>query len=89
MSLGQFDYNRNPLTPPGKRVVAHDNLDRRVTWVLNGESGWTVGPAPDHYWFITCYFPRTRTEHQCDTVAYFPTVIPFPKVDLKYFYAKL
>ena len=83
--FGQFDYNKTPLAPPGTRVVAHDTPGKRATWALNGESGWTVGPAPDHYRCISCYFPRTRTVRQCDTVTYFPTIIPFPKVGLSDF----
>ena len=74
--FGQFDYNRTPLAPPGTKVVAHDTPDKRATWALNGETGWTVGPAPDHCRCIICFFPRTGSEQQCDTVTYFPTIIP-------------
>ena len=81
--FGQFDYNRTPLVPPGTQVVAHNKPNHRATWALNGEKGWTVGPAPDHYRCITCYFPRTRAERQCDTITYFPTIIPYPKVNIE------
>ena len=83
--FGQFVYNKTFLAPPGTKVVAHNTPEKRATWALNGEMGWTVGPAPDHYRCITCYFPRTRTERQCDTITYFPTIIPFPKVGLEEF----
>ena len=63
--------------------MAHNKPNHRATWALNGEQGWTVGPAPDHYRCITCYFPRTRAERQCDTITYFPTVITYPKVNIE------
>ena len=47
--FGKFDYNKTPLAPPGTRVVNHDTPEKRATWVLNGETGWTVDPVPDHY----------------------------------------
>ena len=80
--FGQYDYNKTPLNPTGTRVVVHDTPEKRATWALNGETGWTVGPAPDHYRCITCYSPRIRIDRQCDTVAYFLIVIPFLKEGL-------
>ena len=83
--FGQFVYNKTFLAPPGTKVVAHNTPEKRATWALNGEMSWPVGSALDRYRCITCYFLRTRTERQCDTVTYFPTIIPFPKVGLEDF----
>ncbi len=81
--FGQFDYNKAPLVPPGTKVVAHDH--NRSTWAPNGEEGWKIGPALEHYRCITVYFPKTRMERQVDTVTFFPTVVPYPEVKLEDF----
>ena len=54
--FGQFNFQSTPLAPPGTKVIAHINPDIRDSWELNGESGWYVGPALQHYRCVTCYF---------------------------------
>ena len=56
--------------------------NHRASWSPNGEEGWTVGPSLQHYRCINCYFPKTRSQRDCDTVTFFPTVIPYPKINL-------
>ena len=80
---GQFNFAATPLAPPGTKIVAHIDPTDRGTWELNGEVGWYVGPAMDHYRCITAYFPRTRTTRVCDTVTFFPHDVAFPRVTLK------
>ena len=77
---GQFDFLATPLAPPGTKVVVHIDSKVRGTWELNGDIGWYVGPAMDHYRCVTCYFSRTRTTRICETVTFFPHNVPFPKV---------
>ena len=36
-----------------------------------------------HYRCVKCYFPRTKTVRDCDTVTFFPTTGPFPQVKLE------
>ena len=60
--------------------LVHLKPEERPTWSPNGEEGWTVGPSLDHYRCIRCYFPLTRSERNCDTVTFYPNVIPFPKI---------
>ena len=79
---GQFDFSVTPLAPPGTKVVVQLDPKIRGTWELNGDVGWYVGPALDHYRCVTCYFPRTRTTRVCETVTFFPHKVPFPKVTL-------
>ena len=57
---GTFNFLATPLAPPGTRTIAHIKPTVRGTWELNGESGWYVGPALDHYRCVTVYFPKTR-----------------------------
>ena len=80
---GNFNYSATPLAPPGTRVVAHTKSDTRTTWALNGESGWYIGPSPEHYRCVQVYFPRTRTTRHCDTVEFFPTIFKVPKMSLE------
>ena len=80
--FGQFDFNKTPLVPPGTKVVSHSKPGNRTSWSYNGEEGWTVAPAIQHYRCIKCFFPKTRTERVTDTVVFFPHDIDFPKVDL-------
>ena len=47
---------------------------------MKGETGWYVGPSVKDYRCVTYYFPRTKTTRDCETVAFFPSSIPFPKV---------
>ena len=77
---GQFDYNKTPLVPPGTRALAHEAADKRLTWGPNGEDAWTIGPSPDHYRCIRCYFPKTRSERNVKTATFFPHSIDFPQV---------
>ena len=71
-----------PMAPPCKKVVAHVKPGARRTWELNGEVGWYVGPSMNHYRCVSCYFPRTKTTRDCDTVTFFPHATPFPAVKL-------
>ena len=57
----------------------------RSNRALHGEQGWATGPALHHYRCLTYYFPRKKIERQVDTVNFFPTVIPFPKVKIEDF----
>ena len=54
--FGQFDYNKTPIVPPGTRVFVHDKAEKRSTWAPNGEAGWTIGPSPDHYRCLKCFY---------------------------------
>ena len=80
--FGQFDYMRTPLVPPGTKIIAHLKPGNRPTWSPNGEEGWTIGPALEHYRCLRCYFPATKSERNVDTVTFIPKMIPFPKLDL-------
>ena len=80
---GNFNFNATPLAPPGTKIVAHIAPTTRGTWDLNGEVGWYVGPATNHYRCVTCYFPKTRATRVCETVTFFPHEIPFPQVKLQ------
>ena len=64
-------------------MIAYKPKNTRTTWAAHGEDGWYVGPAPEHYRCVSVYFPATRSVRVVDTVCYFPSFIPFPKVSLE------
>ena len=80
--FGQFDYNKIPLVPQGTKIVAHTHPSHRKSWQLNGEEGWAIGPSLNHYRCISCYFPKTRSERDSNTVTFFQKEISFPEIHL-------
>ena len=80
--FGEFDFNVTPLAPPGTRVVAHIKPAVRGTWAPNGEDAWYIGPSMQHYRCVNCYFPHTKATRDVDTVMFFPSTVPFPKVKI-------
>ena len=83
--FGEFDYMKTPLAPPGTKCLVHAKVSQRGSWSPNGEEGWTISYSPEHYRCIKVYFPKTRSERDCDTITFFPTVIPYPEVKLEHF----
>lgn len=47
--IGQFDFAKTSLAPPGTELVSHDKPNHQPTWALNEEEGWYVGQALQHY----------------------------------------
>ena len=41
-----------------------------------------MGYSPEHYRCIKVYFQKIRSERDCNTINFFPTVIPYPEVKL-------
>ena len=78
---GNFDFNKTPLAPPGTKVVVHLKPDQRASWAYHGEEGWYVGPSMEHYRCVKCYIPASGRVRDVDTLQFFPTTIPFPKID--------
>ena len=70
--FGQYYFNTIPIVPPGINIVVHSKPDQFLTWYLNGETGWYVGPSIKHYWCIYCYFTITNQVRNCDTVTLIP-----------------
>jgi hypothetical protein len=69
---GQYDFNRAPMAPPGKRIIAHETPNRWRTWAPHGQDGWYIGPALEHYRCYTVYITKTRGERVVETVDFFP-----------------
>jgi hypothetical protein len=78
--FGQYDFNRAPMAPPRKRIIAHETPSRRRTWAPHGQDGWYIGPALEHYRCYTVYTTKTRGNRIVETVEFFPKkfTLPFP-----------
>ena len=79
--FGEFNFNSTPVALPGTKVLAHVVPEERLTWDPNGEEGWYVGPAMDHYRCITIYFPQKNSTRACSTVDFFLTPFLFLKLN--------
>ena len=83
--FGEFNFNATPLAPPGTRVVSYMNPAVRVTLQPKGEDTWYEGPLMEYYRCVNCYFPDTCATRDVDTITFFPSTIPFPKVKIEDF----
>jgi hypothetical protein len=81
--FGAFDFNKTPLAPPGTRVITHVKADARNSWATHGDPGWYIGPAMEHYRCYRTYITKTRDTRITDTVEFFPTRVPMPKLSSK------
>ena len=78
--LGNFDYNKTPMAPPGTRIIVHEKSNNRLSWAGHGTKAWCIGPSMEHYLCFKCYMPVTCRKRDADTVKFFLTTIPFPRV---------
>jgi hypothetical protein len=62
------DYNKNALSPPGRKIIAHENPYQRRTWAHHGQHGYSVGPAMHHYRCQNVYISSTASEPIVDTL---------------------
>jgi hypothetical protein len=44
-----YNYNRNPLIPPGSKIVAHEKPSQRGSWDPHGKLGRYIGLALERY----------------------------------------
>jgi hypothetical protein len=70
--FGQFDYNKNPLMPPGAKVIVHEKPHQRGSWEPHGKLGWYLRLALEHYWCHQCHIITTNSERISNTVEFFP-----------------
>jgi hypothetical protein len=80
---GHYDYNLNPLMPPGTKIVVHEKPSQRGSWDPHGKLGWYIGLALEHYQCHCCHIIKTNAERIYDTVKFFPHQEPFPKLTVQ------
>ena len=78
--FGNWDFNANPLAPPGTKVVFHNKPEVRSTWDMRGLVGFYIAPAPHHYRCVKLFKEDTRKEIITDTIKFVPHKIPIPSV---------
>jgi len=75
---GRYDYTRNPIAPPGIKVLAHLKPDQRSTWAFHATPAWYIGPALEHYRCYKVWIIATRQERIVNTLTWLPTKITMP-----------
>ena len=82
---GHYDFNKNPIAPPGSHVLVHVKPDQRETWAPHAVDAWYLGPAMDSYRCYEVYTWKTRAKRISDTVTWVDSTVPIPKLDLESF----
>ena len=80
--FGPYDFNKNPLCPPGTKCIIHSKPTHRASWEYHGKEAWTIGPSMNHYRCIKCFLPTSRAEVDVDTLVLLPSKHFFPKPSL-------
>lgn len=42
---GPYDFNKNPMAPPGSKILIHTKPSDRSSWAFHGIQDWYIGPA--------------------------------------------
>ena len=75
---GAYDYNAQPLAPPGTKIIAHEKPETRKSWGCRGIDGWYIGGAPEHYRCHVIYINKTQHTRVGDTIEFFPHNFKMP-----------
>jgi hypothetical protein len=76
--FGKFDYNANPIQPPGVNVLVHDKPTDRDSWDLHASAGWYIGPEMKGYRTVKCFMKGTQAVRTLYIVVYMPDKLPVP-----------
>jgi hypothetical protein len=77
---GLIDYNKTDFTPPGCRIIAHEEPPKRRTWSPHGQHGYSLGQAMHHYRCQNVYIFTTASERIVDTLEFSPHNSPMPQL---------
>ena len=77
------DFNKVLLASAVTKVIFHSKSNQRKRWEFHKEQGWYVGPAPDHYRYITYYILKTHREQITDMAQFIPNNILIPNAALE------
>lgn len=56
---GPYNYDSEPIAPPGMKVLCFEDPDNRSSWAPHGVPGFYVGPAFKHHRCFSVYIPST------------------------------
>ena len=65
---GTFDFNTNPMVPPGTKFIADEKPNQCAAWRKNGLVGCYIRPALEHSGCCKKIVTETRSEHISDIV---------------------
>jgi hypothetical protein len=77
---GLVDYNKTAFAPPGCKIIAHEKPGKRRTWALQGQHGYSLGPAMHHYRCQNVYISATVSERIVDTLEFSPHNYQMPQL---------
>ena len=78
--LVSFNFNATPMSPRGTKVIVHEKVNNRLSWEGHGTEAWYIGPSLEQDRCFKFYMPVTCRKQYADTVEFFPTTTPFPRV---------
>ena len=73
-----YNFNRNPIAPPGTKVIVHDSPSVRGTWDPHGKIGFYLGPSIDHYRAHYIFMQDSNRIRVSDTVSWQPAKAHIP-----------
>jgi hypothetical protein len=71
-------YKRTAFSPPGCKIIAHENPSQLRTWEPHGQHGYYLGPAMHHYRCQNVYISSIFSERIVDTLEFSPQNYPMP-----------
>ena len=81
---GAFDYSATPLGTIGCKTMIHNTSNKRKSWNLRGQEGFSVGPALQHYRCIQAIDSKTKALIITDTAEYFHKYLTQPHITAYY-----
>ena len=77
---GAYDYNAQPLVPPGTKIISHDKPETRKSWGCRRIDEWYIDGETKHYRYHVIYIKKTQHTRVGDTIKLFPHnfKMPFP-----------
>ena len=75
---GIYNFDKIPLAPPGSKALVYQDPKTRKSWAPHAQSGWYVGPAPQHYRCYKFWIPETKGYRIGQTARIFPAYTTTP-----------
>ena len=69
---GPYNFDHEPIAPPGMRIVCFEAPSQRSTWSPHGIDGFYVGPAMNHHRCFTVYIPSTHATRITGQLSWHP-----------------
>ena len=78
---GPYEWNRDPLAPPGCKAIIYEVPVVRGSWASRGTDAWYLGPSKDHYRCCNLFYvPKTRAYRISGSAELFPQHCQVPNL---------